>query len=108
SIETGVADLRKARRLGVRIAFFYERVSAGVLDFGFWTVAAISSLGVPLAGRRLVFDYLGVSRPALLCRRAFGSGKSRCMVRKAFREHAIYGVGPAIVMFDDLVDDVGH
>ena len=88
--------------------FFNEHVSAGILDFGFRTVAAIGSLGMPLAVRRLVFNYLGVSRPALLGRREFGSGKSRCMVRKTFREHAICGLGPAIVMFDDLVGDVGH
>src|ERR1700757_3206488 len=77
-----------------------------VVDVGLGAVAALGRLGVPLAVGCLVFDHLGASRRALPSRGTLGGGKGRSMIRKRLRKHAVDGVGPAAVMFDDFVGDV--
>src|ERR1700679_2960019 len=79
-----------------------------VLDIGLGTVAAGGGLGMPLAVGGLVFDRLGAARHPLLSGGAFGGGKRLGMGRKAFRKHAIHGIGPAAVMLDDLVGHMAH
>src|ERR1700733_8617550 len=79
-----------------------------VLDIGLRTGRAGGGFGMPLAVGGLVFDRLGAARHALLGGGAFGGGKGLGMGRKAFRKHAVHGVGPAAVMLDDLVSHMAH
>src|SRR5258708_39923335 len=79
-----------------------------VLDIGLRPVIAGGGLGVPLAVRRLIFDRLGAAGHALLGGGASGGRQCGCMVREWFRKHAVDGIGPAAVMFDDLVSYVAH
>src|SRR5271167_4426742 len=79
-----------------------------VLDIGFRTVAAGGGLGVPFAVGGLVFDRLGAARHALLGGNPLGGGKRGGMGRERLRKHPIDGIGPAAVMLNDLVGDMGH
>ena len=72
------------------------------------TVDAGGGLGVPFAVGGLVFDRLGAPRHALLGGGAPGRGERRGVACEWLREHAVDGVGPAAVMLDDPVDDMGH
>src|ERR1700721_3139613 len=79
-----------------------------VLDVGVGTVAAGGGFGVPLAVGGLVLDRLGTAGHALLGGGALGGGECCGMGREGFRKNAVDGVGPAAVMLNDLVGDVGH
>src|SRR5664280_3751722 len=63
---------------------------------------------MPFAVGRLVFDRLGAPGHALLGGGAPCGGKCGGVAREGFRKYAIDGVGPAAVMLNDLVGDVGH
>src|SRR4051794_24624009 len=78
------------------------------LDVGFRPVIAGSGLRVPSSVGGFVFDRLGAARHPLLGGCAPCGGQRRAAVRKRFGKHAIDGVGPAAVMFDDLVGHMGH
>src|SRR5262249_27334238 len=65
-------------------------------------------LGVPFALGVLVFDCLAAPWLALLGSGAAGSVERFLVGGKAFREHPVDRVGPAIVVADHLVSDVYH
>src|SRR5712671_1857606 len=79
-----------------------------VLDIGLGPVAASGRFGVPFAVGGLIFDRLGTAGHALFGGGALGSAKRCGMGRERLRKHAIHGVGPAAVMLNDFVGDVGH
>src|ERR1700731_4065537 len=79
-----------------------------VLDIGLGTVAAGGGFGVPSAVGGFVFDRLGSAGHALLGGGAPGGGQRRGVVRKRLGKHPVDGIGPAAVMLNDLVGDVGH
>src|SRR4051812_14558866 len=89
---------------------FTERsgISRLVLDIGLGPVAAGGGLGVPFAVRGFIFDHLGASRHPLLGRGMFGRGKRRGMGRESLRKCAVDGIGPAAIMLNDFVGDIGH
>src|SRR5712691_4887062 len=100
-----VAAIRKNFR---KIGAVREKYLRHVLDIGLGTVAASGRFGVPFAVGGLIFDRLGTAGHALFGGGALGSAKRCGMGRERLRKHAIHGVGPAAVMLNDLVGDVGH
>src|SRR5262249_32430592 len=84
------------------------RRSIRVLDVGSRTIPAGGRLGVPVPLLVFVFDDLRVRGRAWLGGGRAGRRKRRLVGRKRFREHAIDHVGPALVVADDLICDVGH
>src|SRR5229473_4718323 len=102
----GVATIRK--KISEQLARDQGNNLDLVLDIGLRTVAAGGGFGVPLAVGGFVFDRLGSAGHALLGGGAPGGGKCRGMGRERFGKHAIDGIGPAAVVLDDFVGDVGH
>src|SRR5665647_605099 len=79
-----------------------------ILDHGGGPIAAAGGFGVPLAFLVLELDLLGFAGDTLL-----GGGGDRGlqrggMGRERLREHASDLVGPAAIVFDDLIGDFGH
>ena len=77
-------------------------------DFGFRTVAALGDLAVPFALGILVLDAFGFAGHLLLGRGDLRGGQRVRMRAEGFRIGAAEPVGPAAVMFDDLVGNLGH
>src|SRR6185436_11281755 len=78
------------------------------LDVGFRPVIARSGLRVPSSVGGFVLDRLGAARHPLLGGCAPCGCQRRGAVRKRLGKHAVDRIGPAAVMFDDLVGHMGH
>jgi hypothetical protein len=83
-------------------------LAVGVLHVGLRPVAAARGLAVPAAVLVLPFDRLRAAGDALLGGSAPRGGERLGVGRKRLGEHAADRVGPAVVVADDLVGDVGH
>src|SRR4051812_15672937 len=79
-----------------------------VLHVGVGPVAPAGSLAVPTSIRVLPLDRFALAGHALLRGGGLGGGERRRMAWERFGKHAVDLVGPAAVVFDNLVGDVGH
>src|SRR5437763_16244954 len=79
-----------------------------VLDVGFGAIAPAGGFAVPAPVCVLPLDRLGLAGHALLRGGGLGGGEGCRMARKRLRENVVDLVGPAAVVFDDLIGDVGH
>src|SRR5665213_2499467 len=82
----------------------------GDIAMNFFACASIPgrAFGASLAVGGLVFDCLGATGYALLGGSTFGRRQGGSVGREGFRENAIHGIGPAAIMLNDLVGDMGH
>ena len=79
-----------------------------VFDFGLGSIRSRIELLVPGTVLGLIFDADRFARHALLAGRTLGRCERRVVTREGLREGAPRLVCPAILVLDDLVDDLRH
>ena len=82
--------------------------SIRVFDNGVGPVSAAGSFRVPFTLVVFVFDGLTVAGDFLLAGSHLRSGQRLGMRRERFGKHAIDLVGPAAVVFHNLIGDIRH
>src|SRR5262245_26716142 len=79
-----------------------------VFNVGSRPVGSPCGFGVPAAFFVFVFDNFGVTRDGLFLGSGLCGGQCIGMGGEGFRENAVDLVGPASIMFDDLVRNFHH
>lgn len=79
-----------------------------VVDFGLGPISALGDFAVPMSGFVFVFNALGLSGMPLAFRRGGRCGVRGRMRRESFAQNVADLVGPATVVLDDFVNDLGH
>src|SRR5215470_14717386 len=98
----------RPRRTPIGLAAVTWRYSSiGILDHGMRTIPTAHGFTVPLALFILVLDCFRVTGKFLLRGGRLRRGERFGVGRKGFRKHAIDLVGPATVMLNDFVSNIG-
>jgi hypothetical protein len=79
-----------------------------VFDVSSWPIGSACGFGVPAALFIFVFYDFGVARDGLFLGSCLRGGECIGVGGEGFRENAVDLVGPASIVFDDLVRNLHH